>query len=94
MEELDKDHKNEYQHISQHSNIDSNRLPFHNHAKHANSGLKKQLFGNSPSKALLLPPFADLLALVNTTLFLCGAADLAGGGEGGMKHFVPHLGSK
>lgn len=25
--------------------------------------------------ALLLPPFADLLALVNTTLFLCGAAD-------------------
>jgi hypothetical protein len=31
----------------------------------------------SPSfpKALLLPPFADLLALVNTTLFLCGAAE-------------------
>lgn len=25
--------------------------------------------------ALLLPPFADLLALVNTILFLCGAAD-------------------
>ena len=34
MEELDKDHKNEYQHnISQHSNIDSNRLPFHKHEK-------------------------------------------------------------
>lgn len=25
--------------------------------------------------ALLLPPFADILALVNTTLFVCGAAD-------------------
>ena len=30
-----------------------------------------------PQQALLLPPFADLLALVNTTLFLCGAADRA-----------------
>lgn len=91
MEELDKDHKNEYQHISQHSNIDSNRLPFRKHEK-CKFKASKTTLRNSPSKALLLPPFADLLALVNTTLFLCGAADLAGGGEGGMKRGVGRVG--
>ena len=46
------------------------------------------------SQALLLPPFADILALVNTTLFLCGAADPAGGGRSVAHLFQLGLGRK